>query len=63
MLVLSRKLGEKIVIDGQIKVTVLKIQGGRIQIGIDAPESIRVLRKELREHKPILERTLGTPSA
>ena len=48
MLVLSRKLGEEIVIDGQIKVTVLKVQGGRVRIGIDAPESVRVLRKELR---------------
>ncbi|MBC8868524.1 MAG: carbon storage regulator [Planctomycetes bacterium] len=63
MLVLSRKRGEEIVIDGQIKVTVLKVQGGRVRIGIDAPESVRVLRKELPEHRPILERSLATPSA
>jgi carbon storage regulator len=63
MLVLSRKIGEEIVIDGQIKVTVLKVQGGRVQIGIDAPESVRVLRKELRKHRSIWERSQGTPSA
>lgn len=63
MLVLSRKLGEEIVIDGQIKVTVLKVQGGRVRIGIDAPESVRVLRKELREDTPVLERSSATPAA
>jgi len=63
MLVLSRKLGEEIMIDGQIRVTVVKVQGGRVRIGIDAPESVRVLRKELREHKPILERSPATPAA
>ena len=36
---------------------------GRVRIGIDAPESVRVLRKELREHEPILERSLATPAA
>ncbi len=63
MLVLSRKLGEEIMIDGQIRVTVLKVQGGRVRIGIDAPESVRVLRKELREHRPVLERSSATPAA
>ena len=47
MLVLSRKPGEKIVIDGHIRVTVVEIHGGRVRLGIEAPESIRVLRKEL----------------
>jgi len=63
MLVLSRKLGEEIMIGGQIKVTVLKVQGGRVRIGIDAPESVRVLRKELRRREPILERCPKTPWA
>jgi len=62
MLVLSRKLGEEIVIDGQIKVSVLKVRGGRVRIGIEAPESVRVLRRELREHEPILERSPETSS-
>jgi carbon storage regulator len=56
-------MGEEIMIGGQIKVTVLKVQGGRVRIGIDAPESVRVMRKELRRREPILERSPGTPSA
>ena len=49
MLVLSRKLGEKIVIDGNIIVEVVKIHGNRITLGIDAPSSIRILRGELQD--------------
>jgi carbon storage regulator len=47
MLVLSRKPHEEIVIDGEIRVTVLEVRGGRVQIGIQAPESVRVRREEL----------------
>jgi carbon storage regulator len=49
MLVLSRKVGEKIVIDGNITVEVVKIHGNRITLGIDAPTSIRILRGELQD--------------
>ncbi len=47
MLVLSRKLNEKIVIDGGIVVTVLKIDRNQIRLGIEAPERVRVLREEI----------------
>ena len=47
MLVLSRKLGEKIVIDTDITVTVVEIQGNRVKLGIEAPANVRVLRHEL----------------
>jgi len=49
MLVLSRKLNEKIVIDGEIEITVVGIENGKIQIGIDAPKEVEILRKELIE--------------
>lgn len=49
MLVLSRKAGEKLVIDGNIVVTVTRITGGRVTIGIDAPREVRVARGELIE--------------
>ncbi|MCU0721119.1 MAG: carbon storage regulator [Pirellula sp.] len=49
MLVLSRKVGEKIVIDGNITVEVVKIHGNRITLGIDAPSCIRILRGELQD--------------
>jgi carbon storage regulator len=47
MLVLSRKLNEKIVIDGGIVVTVLKIDRNQIRLGIEAPGHVRVLREEI----------------
>jgi carbon storage regulator len=47
MLVLSRKPGEKIVLGQGITVTVLEVQGGRVRVGIEAPDEVRVLRGEL----------------
>ena len=47
MLVLSRKTNEKIVIDGGIVVTVVKIEGGQVRLGIDAPRHIKVFRQEI----------------
>ena len=47
MLVLSRHKNEAIVIDGQIKVTVVEIKGDRIRLGIEAPQEIGVWREEL----------------
>ena len=51
MLVLSRKVGEKLVIDGNITVEVVKVQGNRITIGIQAPADVKVLRGELKQPK------------
>ena len=48
MLVLSRKLMERIQIGESIVVTVLEIRGNRVRIGIDAPRDIGVLRTELQ---------------
>jgi carbon storage regulator len=47
MLVLSRKLNEKIVIDGGIVVTVVKIDRSQIRLGIEAPSHVRVFREEI----------------
>ncbi len=47
MLVLSRKQGQKVCIGNGIEVTVVSISGNRIQLGIDAPVDVRVLRGEL----------------
>jgi carbon storage regulator len=47
MLVLSRKFGETIRIDGDITITVLEIKGNKVSLGINAPEEVRVLREEL----------------
>jgi carbon storage regulator len=47
MLVLSRKINEKIVIDGNIVVTVVKIDRNQVRIGIEAPGDVRVFRQEI----------------
>lgn len=47
MLVLSRKVGEQIVIDGDIVLTVVEVSGNRIRLGISAPRDKAVVRGEL----------------
>ncbi len=47
MLVLSRKIGEAIVIDGSITVSILAVDGERVKVGIAAPAEIPVHRKEV----------------
>jgi len=51
MLVLSRRLGEEIVIDSHIRVTVLSVKNGRIRIGIAAPDAIAVDRAEVHNRR------------
>lgn len=47
MLVLSRKVGEKVVIGGNITVTITRVAGHRVTLGIEAPDAVRVVRGEL----------------
>jgi carbon storage regulator len=47
MLVLSRKLGEKIFINDNICITVVDIDRGKIRLGIEAPREVPIFRKEL----------------
>ncbi len=49
MLILSRKLGETIVIDGRIHVTVMRVEGEVVKLGIAAPSEVPVHRKEVYE--------------
>lgn len=49
MLVLTRGLGETIVVGEGIEVTVVDIRGGRVRLGIAAPRSVAIRRKEGRE--------------
>ena len=67
MLVLSRKLNEKIVIDGGIVVTVVKIDRNQVRIGIEAPGHVRVYREEIlpasHRHGRARRREPWSPSA
>ena len=49
MLVLSRKVGEAIVIDGGITIRVAEVHGGRVRLAIEAPRSTRVDREEIHD--------------
>ncbi|MCP4189807.1 MAG: carbon storage regulator [Planctomycetaceae bacterium] len=66
MLVLSRKLNEQIRIDEQITVTVLRVKGNTVRLGIEAPKEVRVRRGELprlekRSQAPLASRTNKLP--
>jgi carbon storage regulator len=47
MLILSRKVGETVVIDGQIRVKVIRVEGDVVKIGIEAPDEISIHRQEV----------------
>lgn len=47
MLVLSRKLNETIVINGNIRLTVVGVRGNQVRLGFDAPTRVAIIREEL----------------
>jgi carbon storage regulator len=51
MLVLTRKVGEQIIIGDDVCVTVVAIHGDRIRLGITAPKETRVDRREIHERR------------
>jgi carbon storage regulator len=51
MLVLTRRVGEEIVIDGGIVITVAGVKGGLVRLGITAPPSVCVDRREVHERR------------
>ena len=53
MLVLTRRIGEEIVIDDTTRVVVLGVQGNRIRLGISAPPHIAIQRSEVRDRDVI----------
>jgi carbon storage regulator len=67
MLILSRKPGESIVIDGRIHVKIVRVEGDVIKIGIEAPDSVPVHRLEVYEEiqrnnqQAVMEKGLPLP--
>lgn len=49
MLVLSRKIGEKIHVGNDITIEVRRVAGNRVTLAVEAPRDVRILRGELRE--------------
>ncbi len=52
MLVLSRKINEEILIGGTIRVTVLKVNGQKVKLGLAAPRGVVIYRKEIGDGEP-----------
>ena len=52
MLVLTRRVGEVLIIGDNIKITLLDIKSNQVKIGIDAPTEINVVREEVAHRKP-----------
>ena len=53
MLILARRPGETIVIDGVTRITLLNISGNQVKLGIDAPKTVCVHREEI--HQKVLD--------
>lgn len=49
VLILTRRIGESVKIEGDITVTVLGMKGNQVRLGIDAPKSVSVFREEIYE--------------
>jgi len=47
MLILSRKVNEKVVIGDDISISIIEIRGDQVRVGIDAPKKIKVFRQEV----------------
>lgn len=60
MLVLTRKVGSSIIIDGQIKIQVVQIKGRQVRLGILAPKETKVHREEIQRRAHQEKRELRT---
>jgi carbon storage regulator len=63
MLILRRKIGERVLIDGRIEVTVLHIRGGKVRLGFNAPRNVRVLREEVLQSPTSTELSIEATAA
>lgn len=60
MLVLTRRVGEKIIISDDICVTIVEVNGDRVRVGVEAPRSVRVDRHEVHVRRQLDSRTPET---
>lgn len=62
MLIISRKKNEGVIINENIELTIVDIQGDKVRIGIDAPSTVKIVRKELLETVNINKEAAGIPT-
>ena len=63
MLVLTRRVGERILIGDKITITVVKIGHGGVRVGVEAPPELAVVREELAQELERTERALASRQA
>ncbi len=66
MLILSRKVNEKIMIGNDVSISIIEIRGDQVRIGVDAPKHVKVFRREVfdaieAENKAALESAAVLP--
>lgn len=59
MLILTRRVGETVMIGNDITVTILGVKGNQVRVGVNAPKEVRVDREEVRERIVAEERAVG----
>ena len=63
MLVLTRKVGENIIIGDNIRVTIISLDRGKVRLGVDAPRDVAVDRQEVHERRLEFAELVGLPVA
>jgi carbon storage regulator len=61
VLVLSRKVGESLIIGNEIRVKVVEVRGGQVRLGLEAPPEISVVREELHRAVAAANRQAAQP--
>ena len=62
MLVLSRKVGEKILIGDNISVTIVRVAQGTVRVGVEAPQEMAIVREEIKEQQQAASHDENVPS-
>ena len=62
MLVLTRRVGEEIVIGGDIRIMVIAVKGNSVRLGVKAPPAIAVDRQEVHERRLLATEEFADPS-
>ena len=62
MLVLSRKVGEKILIGDKISVTIVRVAQGTVRVGVEAPQEMAIVREEIKEQQQTAAREENVPN-
>jgi len=63
MLVLSRKVGERILIGDKIAVTVVRVGPGIVRLGVEAPHELAIIREELKDSQQSREQAHRTAAS